>query len=114
MPPKTAKLKKKTGNNKTKKKDRKQFKVDGKTFKLKDNSSKVRIELSDAGNVIKFKPDLWPEEANRLWDELQSKGLIKYGVMKTKTIDKKKTKKKIKKKTESKQEPEPEPSKQEV
>ena len=113
MPPKTAKLKKKTGNNKTKKKDRKQFKVDGKTFKLKDNSSKVRIELSDAGNVIKFKPDLWPEEANRLWDELQSKGLIKYGVMKTKTIDKKKTKRKIKKKTESKQEPEPEPSKQE-
>tara|TARA_B100000925_G_scaffold290794_1_gene276867 strand:- start:948 stop:1235 length:288 start_codon:yes stop_codon:yes gene_type:complete len=93
MPPKTAKLKKKTGNNKTKKKDRKQFKVDGKTFKLKDNSSKVRIELSDAGNVIKFKPDLWPEEANRLWDELQSKGLIKYGVMKTKTIDKKKNKK---------------------
>ena len=60
MPPKTAKLKKKTGNNKTKKKDRKQFKVDGKTFKLKDNSSKVRIELNDAGDVIKFKPDLWP------------------------------------------------------
>ena len=111
MPPKTAKLKKKTGNNKTKKKDRKQFKVDGKTFKLKDNSSKVRIELSDAGNVIKFKPDLWPDEANRLWNELQSKGLIKYGVMKTKTIDKTKTKtkKKIKKTTESKQQPKPEP-----
>ena len=89
MPPKTAKLKKKSQNNKTKKKkpDRKQFKVNGKTFKLKDNSTQVRIERTESGNVIKFKPDLWPDEANRLWDELESKGLIKYGVMKTKTID---------------------------
>ena len=57
MPPKTAKLKKKSQNNKTKKKkpDRKQFKVNGKTFKLKDNSTQVRIERTESGNVIKFK-----------------------------------------------------------
>ena len=57
MPPKTAKLKKKTENNKTKKKKatRKQFNVDGKKFRLKDDSSQVRIELTDSGDIIKFK-----------------------------------------------------------
>ena len=80
MPPKTAKLKKKTGNNKTKKKKaaRKQFLVDKEPFRLKDNSSQVRIELTDSGDVIKFKADLWPDDANQAWDELQSKGLIKF------------------------------------
>ena len=106
MPPKTAKLKKKTGNNKTKKKKppRKQFNVDGKKFRLKDDSSQVRIELTDSGDIIKFKPDLWPDDANQAWDELQSKGLIKYGTMslKTKTTKTTKTTKKYKKKSPSK------------
>ena len=101
MPPKTAKLKKKTGNNKTKKKKatRKQFLVDGKPFRLKDNSSQVRIELTDSGDVIKFKADLWPDDANQAWDELQSKGLIKF----TTTMSlKAKTTQKYKKKSPSK------------
>ena len=101
MPPKTAK-KKKQSNNKTKKikPNRKQFMVDGKSFKLNDNSSKVRIELTDSEQIIKFKEELWPDEANKLWDELKSKNLIKYGAMKLKKkgkINKSKTKLKIKK-----------------
>ena len=77
MPPKTAK-KKKQSNNKTKKikPNRKQFMVDGKSFKLNDNSSKVRIELTDSEQIIKFKEELWPDEANKLWDELKSKNLM--------------------------------------
>ena len=101
MPPKTAKLKKKTGNNKTKKKKaaRKQFLVDKEPFRLKDNSSQVRIELTDSGDVIKFKADLWPDDANQAWDELQSKGLIKF----TTTMSlKAKTTQKYKKKSPSK------------
>ena len=91
MPPKTAKKKKKTGNNKTQKKKKKtttQFNVDGKRFRLKDDSSWTRIEKTDSEDIIKFKPDLWPDDANQAWDELQSEGLIKYGRMylKTKTI----------------------------
>jgi hypothetical protein len=85
MSSKTAKNKK-PRNNKTKKKkaNRQQFKVDGKNFRLTDDSSLARIELTDTNKVIKFKPALWSDEANKLWDELTSKGLIKYGSMKLK------------------------------
>ena len=111
MPPKTAKLKKKTGNNKTQKKKKKtttQFNVDGKRFRLKDNSSWTRIEKTDSGDIIKFKSQLWPDEANQLWDELKSKNLIKYGTIKLKEgkgkkINKSKVKKQ--KKTSTKKSP---------
>ena len=78
MSSKTAKSKK-PRNNKTKKikLNRKQFNVDGKSFRLKDDSSLTRIELTDANEVIKFKSALWSDEANKLWDELKSKDLIK-------------------------------------
>ena len=83
MPPKTAKLKKKATSNKTRKNKKKttQFKVDGVRFRLKDDSSWTRIEKTPSGSIVKFKPELWPQQANQLWNELNSNNLIKYGVM---------------------------------
>ena len=49
-----------------------------------------------SGSVVKFKPELWPEEANKIWNELQSKGLIKYGVMSLKDTKTPQIKKKAK------------------
>ena len=86
MPPKkTAKKTKKTGNNKTKKvkKEHKQFNVDGKTFTNTDETKTriARVGGKESTNIVKWKGDVWSEEANRLWDELKEKGLIKYGNM---------------------------------
>ena len=89
MPPKTAKKKKKTGNNKTKKKkiESKQFKVDGKSFDKKTklfNGRPARIRIKKDENapfgVIKDDPEEWTDDANTAWDELESRGLLRYGV----------------------------------
>jgi len=112
MPPKTAKLKKKATSNKTRKNKKKttQFKVDGVRFRLNDDSSWTRIEKTPTGSIVKFKPELWPEQANQLWNELTSKNLIKYGVMSLKPKQKiKKTKTKHKPKKKPEPEPQPEP-----
>ena len=80
MPPKTAKNRK-TSKNKTEKKKRKeqkQFNVDGKKFTNTDGT-KTRIERiggKESNNIIRHKEDVWPEEANILWDELKKKGLM--------------------------------------
>jgi hypothetical protein len=113
MPPKTAKNRK-TSKNKTEKKKRKeqkQFNVDGKKFTNTDGT-KTRIERiggKESNNIIRHKEDVWPEEANILWDELKKKGLIKYGVMKLDGKPKPKTKPKEKPKTKPKEKPKTKP-----
>ena len=72
MSSKTAKNKK-PRNNKTKKckkkKDRR-FKVNGKDFRLKDDSAWTRFRICENGTFEKIKPNLWSDDANKLWEKI--------------------------------------------
>ena len=119
MPPKKKSCEKKTDYR---------FKVNGRDFQskpsLKGKTGYIRYRLCQNGTYEKLKPELWTDVANKLWDEINKRGLpmvrnfkLDISEIDMKTSEKEPTPEPVKqpepvKNPESIKEPTPEPVKQ--